>query len=298
MIVLKVAKGARYTPSWYKGIAEGLYEQIITLVEKQGADSRELMREKSESNINLSRNLGHDLTNIIATNRLELMTVSQILKGDPKTWLDSPRKAEILKDSVERLLDNARGLQEIVNLYRAYEYLKSPRYESYDLNRLIEEIVGVFRLSMSVPVEVSRDLAPDLPVTRVEPRLLKLAIFNLLSNAQDAIRRLPLSEQSNGKIFVQTLWNHDKNRISVKISDMGPGIRTPEGKLAGEEEIMRIFDLGYTTKADGGGEGLGLNWVRTILTDFHNGELRARNRPGGGAEFEFSLEGADGKSEH
>ena len=47
-----------------------------------------------------------------------------------------------------------------------------------------------------------------------------------------------------------------------------------------------------------GGEGLGLNWVRTILTDFHNGELRARNRPEGGAEFGFSLDPTDRKTQH
>jgi signal transduction histidine kinase len=73
------------------------------------------------------------------------------------------------------------------------------------------------------------------------------------------------------------------------VSDTGPGIRTPDGQLATPEQIERVFDLGYTTKTDGEGEGLGLNWVRTILTEFHTGDLVAYNRPEGGATFQFSL---------
>jgi len=89
--------------------------------------------------------------------------------------------------------------------------------------------------------------------------------------------------------LVQTRWDRGRDRVVVEVSDTGTGVRTPEGKLAGEEEIQRIFDLGYSTKPGGQGEGLGLNWVRVILTEFHRGELRAFNRAEGGAVFEFTL---------
>ncbi|MBN1867517.1 HAMP domain-containing histidine kinase [Candidatus Sumerlaeota bacterium] len=274
--------------AWYESTADRVYRQIIGLLERQSVQTRELFREKSEANINLSRNLGHDLTNIIATNKLELMTVGQLLRGDPATWFDSPQKAEVIKDSLTRLLDNTRSLQQIVNLYRAYEYLKSPRYESADIRDLFQEVIGIFRLSMSAAVEITCDFAPDLPQVEVEPRLLKLALFNMLSNAQDAVRRLPAEEQDSGRIVVQATLDSERDRVLVRLSDTGPGIRTPEGRLANEEEIDRIFDLGYSTKS--AGEGLGLNWVRTILTEFHSGHLTAYNRPEGGATFEFALE--------
>lgn len=43
------------------------------------AFQQDMFRQRSEANIVLSRNLGHDLTNIIATNKLDLMAVRQIL---------------------------------------------------------------------------------------------------------------------------------------------------------------------------------------------------------------------------
>jgi signal transduction histidine kinase len=275
--------------SWFRDSAEKIYLRVNEMFERQLLQSRELLREKSEANVSLSRNLGHDLTNIIATNKLELMTIGQILRGDNDSWLESAEKAQVVRDCMERTLDNTRSLQEIVNLYRAYEYLKSPRYEKVDLRNLIREIVEVFQLSMSGAAEISVECPEDAPPVEVEPRLLKLAIFNLLSNAQDAIRRLPPEEQARGRILVQSVPDRAKNRIVVRVSDTGCGIRTPDGQLAGRDEIRRIFELGYTTKASGSGEGLGLNWVKTILTEFHSGDLSAYNRPEGGATFEFSL---------
>jgi signal transduction histidine kinase len=289
VLVLKPRGGWAASGGWYADTAQAIYEQVLGLVEQQGAQSRELMREKGEANISLSRNLGHDLTNIVATSKLELMTLGQMLRAEPQTWVDSFEKAGLIREAVERLLDNTRSLQEIVNLYRAYEYLKSPRYEPADMNRLVREIVGVFCLSMSAPVQVDLNLAEGLPVATVEPRLVKLALFNLMSNAQDAVRRLSHSRQAHGRILVQTLPSDDKKKVLVRVADNGPGIRTAADELASEEEILRVFELGFTTKPDGAGEGLGLNWVRTILTEFHDGTLRARNCPEGGAEFEFAL---------
>jgi len=290
----KIAGGEALT--WHQDSAERLYRRVDEMFERQLLQSRELMREKSEANINLSRNLGHDLTNIIATNKLELMTIGQILRGDTDAWMVSSDKAQIVRDCMGRILDNTRSLQEIVNLYRAYEYLKSPRYETVDFPSLLREIIEIFQLSMSAAADISVDCPEAMPGIQAEPRLIKLALFNLLSNAQDAIRRLPPAEQAAGRILVQTFVDRAKNRIVARVSDTGAGIRTPDGQLAGKDEIRRVFELGYTTKTGGGGEGLGLNWVKTILTEFHTGELLAYNRPEGGATFEFSLRIGDGVS--
>lgn len=290
----KIAGGEALT--WYRDSAERLYRRVDEMFERQLLQSRELMREKSEANINLSRNLGHDLTNIIATNKLELMTIGQILRGDTDAWMVSTEKAQVVRDCMGRILDNTRSLQEIVNLYRAYEYLKSPRFETVDFPSLLREIIEIFQLSMSAAADISVDCPEAMPGIQAEPRLIKLALFNLLSNAQDAIRRLPPAEQAAGRILVQTFVDHAKNRIVARVSDTGAGIRTPDGQLAGKDEIRRVFELGYTTKTGGCGEGLGLNWVKTILTEFHSGELLAYNRPEGGATFEFSLRIGDGVS--
>ncbi len=290
LLVLTYSKRVKVEEEeWQQETAQRIYEQLRDLAKQKSAQSRELFQEKSEANINLSRNLGHDLTNIIATNKLELMTVGQVLRQDSDDWLDSPKRRHLVLQTMERILDNTRSLQEIVNLYRAYEYLKHPRYEETELVEMVGDIIDIFRLSMSSAAQIEYDQGRDKMHARVEPRLLKLALFNLLSNAQDAIRRLPPEEQAGGKIYVHVDEGDDKEYILIKIADTGPGIRTASGELADDEEINRIFELGYTTKAGGHGEGLGLNWVKAIMTEFHTGELRASNQPEGGAVFECRL---------
>ena len=59
------------------------------------------------------------------------------------------------------------------------------------------------------------------------------------------------------------------------------------GVHAEAHEIEKIFELGYTSRQASAnqGEGLGLNWVRTIIQDLHGGTIFAENVPGGGARF-------------
>ena len=73
--------------------------------------------------------------------------------------------------------------------------------------------------------------------------------------------------------------------------DSGEGIRSPEGRLLSGDELYQIFFLGITTRREGEdkGEGLGLNWVWTIIRDFHGGEVTPSNHAEGGAAFALSL---------
>ena len=64
----------------------------------------------------------------------------------------------------------------------------------------------------------------------------------------------------------------------VFVEDSGPGLRP------GTEGL--IFDQFYTTKRSG--MGMGLSIARSIV-HAHGGEIWARNRPTGGATFQFAL---------
>ena len=66
--------------------------------------------------------------------------------------------------------------------------------------------------------------------------------------------------------------------VEIEIADTGPGI-----PLA---DIDSLFSEFMTTKSEG--LGLGLPISRTIV-EAHGGEIRAENRPGGGAAFVFTL---------
>jgi signal transduction histidine kinase len=158
-----------------------------------------------------------------------------------------------------------------------------------DVNRLLQEIVDLFRLSTSASVDIRTSMAVELPSCRLEERLLKLAVFNLLTNALEAIKRKAGSEGVSGFINVKTFFDEKTDQVIISIRDSGHGILNEKGELASPFEIDRIFNLGYTTKKREEGEGLGLSWVYTIVSEFHKGRIIPRNHPDGGAEFQICL---------
>jgi len=250
-----------------------------------------IIREKSKANISLSRNLGHDLTNVIATSKLELDTVRRILKLPPEQRERlSPQQRALFAESLQGLLNNTKFLQEIINIYRSFSYMHHPEYEWIEVNTLVDEVVELFQLSLSRRIRINRSYGNNVPQSYVEPRLLKLAIFNLLTNATDALKRRAMREGDFGaQLWITTSFDPETAAISISVRDNGYGIRNQRGELASPDEIRTIFQAGFTTKRGGMAEGLGLNWVRQIIFDFHQGRLSARNHPEGGAEVSIVI---------
>ncbi len=270
---------------WHLETAGRLAEQLREVVAVFDLNRRHVRNASSRANISLARNLGHDLTNIIATYKLDIMTVNKILSAEKETDAPDPRR-RMLADSVKGLLNNARLLQEVVDIYRSFSYINRPRYETVRVSALLDEIIGVFSLSLPGKAEVRRDYDESVPECTVEPRLLKLAVFNILTNAVDAIKR---SGEPDGTITVATSADPQSGGVTIAIRDTGGGICNAEGQLASQSEIDNIFRYGVSTRTEDGGEGLGLNWVWTIVEEFHDGTVEARNHPDGGAEFVMKI---------
>ena len=250
-----------------------------------------IVREKSKANISLSRNLGHDLTNVIATSKLELDTVRRFLKLPPDSQaVPDPKVRTLFTESLQGLLNNTKFLQEIINIYRSFSYMHHPQAEWIDPNALVDEVVELFQLSLSRRIRIYRSYGSDVPQSYFEPRLLKLAIFNLLTNATDALKHRAMRESDYGAaLWITTAYDRAAKAILFTVRDNGYGILNPRGELASADEIRAIFQGGFTTKREGMAEGLGLNWVRQIIYGFHRGQLRARNHPEGGAEVSLVL---------
>lgn len=243
-----------------------------------------LVQERGRANISLSRNLGHDLTNIIATSKLELMALDRLLGGGQAP--EDARRRTILLESLHGLLRSVRFMQETVNLYRSYAFLQHPQLETSDGNDLVSATMELFAMSTSSKVELRRELAEDAPRCFVDPRLIKLALFNIFANALEALRKSNPEGSSYGWIRVSTA-RAEGGGLCIAVEDSGQGILDGSGQRAESHEIEKIFELGYTSQRAGGGqgEGLGLNWVRQIVQELHGGTIVAENVEGGGARF-------------
>jgi signal transduction histidine kinase len=106
-------------------------------------------------------------------------------------------------------------------------------------------------------------------------RLFVHALVNLLKNAIEAtsgagiVPRITLSARVNGA------------SVLIGIADNGPGIS--------EENLRRVFEVGFSTKGPGRGRGLAI--VRESV-HVQGGEIRVLRRPEGGTEFLIELPAA------
>ena len=112
----------------------------------------------------------------------------------------------------------------------------------------------------------------DVPLLKLDFVLIEQALTNLIHNAA-------LYTPKGTEIIVRSFLEEGKCAISV--ADNGPGLP--------EEDTEKVFEKFYRS-ANGrpGGTGLGLTIAKGFV-EAHHGEITARNRVEGGAEFTIHL---------
>jgi len=216
--------------------------------------------------------IAHELNNPLTA----IMGYAQLLLGH------TPRPDQL--EEVRKVYQEAERARRIVKnlLYFARE--NRPQRSRADINEIVERTLALRSYELKVEnIEVSCDLARDLPATMADPYQLQQVILNLLINAEQAL----VESRGRGRVSIRTsLASKAGSRadgaggISVEIADDGPGIPS--------EIAYRVFDPFFTTKAPGVGTGLGLSIVYGIVHQ-HGGEVRFESRPGIGTKFVVEL---------
>ena len=182
--------------------------------------------------------------------------------ADPKT---------VLLEKIERqTFRAAKIVNGLLNLSRPGT-TSNERVE-VDLNAVITDVFSLLEHQFEVgSVKVRRELAPT-PVTvlGIEHQLQQV-FLNLFLNARDAM-------PSGGWLSVTTRLDGD--RVVAEVADTGSGIPS--------EQIARIYDPFFTTKAIGRGTGLGLSITYGIVRE-HDGALLCDSAVGQGTRFTMAL---------
>lgn len=131
-------------------------------------------------------------------------------------------------------------------------------------------------------LDVALDVVADDGCCKVSGDAVRIeqVLINLLRNALDAVEAGAPDAPRRVDVTLAREGAPEHAVALVSISDSGPGIP--------EQVAAHLFEPFFTTKPSGKGLGLGLA-ISSSIVQAMNGQLTARNLPGGGARFELRL---------
>jgi len=247
------------------GGARGVLCMLTDITEV--AELRETVARKRnlESLGEMSAGLAHEFKNALAT-----------LHGYAQLLQQANLDAETRSASNAALLQEVRGLSEMVTSFLNFARPKPPDFEDVSLREILEHCAADLR-ALFDEMRVTLTLEGEFGDVLADERMLRQTLLNLLRNAAEAIP-VDAVERSVRVRGSRELDAEGRDWIRVEISDTGAGIPN--------EDLERIFIPFFTTKSKG--HGVGLVLAHRVATD-HGGTLSASNSETGGAVFTLRL---------
>jgi two-component system NtrC family sensor kinase len=241
------------------------------VTEWQVAHQQILQSEKLAAIGQLAAGIMHEINNPLATIAACAAAIDGRLDDvDGSVHAALKEYAEIIDHEVQRCTGIVDGLLDFSRPRKGGK-TKTPA----DVNELVETTLFLLKHHQRFKrLDVTRELAPDLPPVLANSEQLIQVFMALMLNALDAM------EHGRGMLTVRTRKSGRGDEVVVELEDTGVGIP--------RAELSKIFEPFYTTKPPGRGTGLGLSICYGIVED-HMGRLEVESHHGIGAVFRVTL---------
>ena len=257
-------------PENQKDLLESFVRQIALVVDRQrlrDADQRAKMVEESER---LSRTLLNSISHEIRTPIAVINSAAGTLSAARQS-----RPGEIPWGMVDEIQEATHRLNRLVgnllNMTRLESGHVKPKLDWCDVSDLIQATLKEIERDMARH-KVAVEVAPGLPLARIDFVLMQQALTNLLLNA---------SLHTPPKTLVTVRGYVEGSDLVLSVVDNGPGLPL--------DALPFIFDKFYRAPAaPAGGTGLGLAIVKGFV-EAQGGRVEASNQPNGGAAFIIRL---------
>lgn len=206
------------------------------------------------------------------------LTALHTLSDNAVVLLDKQRLGEA-RGNLESISRLVRRMAAITGELKSFARKAPAQWQPGRCSEAIEGAVSLLRQRLErerIELRISR--LHDEPAVACDELRLQQVVLNLLINAADALHgagapRIDIGVEFDPPTVVPRLAH-------LRVADNGPGIAP--------QLLERLFEPFFTTKPQGVGLGLGLSIAHRIVREA-GGSIRARNRDGGGAEFEIDL---------
>jgi PAS domain S-box-containing protein len=218
----------------------------------------------------LAAEIAHEMNNPLTSVLTFCKLATSILQQEPfpeQRLSDLRNYISYLQSETERCANISRNL---LDFSRQSEI----EIRENDINEILDKTLTILQHRAGLDeIKIHTDYAAELPFLSCDFKRLQQAFVNILWNAIEAM-------PEGGTLTVTSNFDQDKDRIEIQVSDTGIGIP--------EDDMDRIFEPFFTSKADGKGVGLGLSVAYGIIRQ-HQGEIHIHSKVGEGTRFSIQL---------
>jgi signal transduction histidine kinase len=230
-----------------------------TLQHLKETQAQLLQSEKMASLGILTAGVAHEINNPL--NYIMGSYVGLLRHYNENTFSDNPEQVGKLIEAMKIGLDRSSAIVQGLNQFSR----KSDSYdEDCNVHEIIENSLTMLHNQIKHKISVEKEYCNSDIVIKGNVGLLHQVFMNILGNAVQSI-------ESEGEITIKT--EDKESDVLIAITDTGVGIT--------KENLKKITDPFFTTKAPGKGTGLGLSITYNIIKE-HKGKLKFDSQEGKG----------------
>lgn len=209
----------------------------------------------------LAAGVAHEVNTPLAVISTYAQMLAKQISGDDQ-------KSKLL----EKIAKQTFRASEIVNSLLNFSRTSTTDYVEVDLNKLVRETYSLIEHQMqTTQITTVLDVSSDLLLVKGNSGKLQQVFLNLFLNARDAM-------PAGGSLRIRA-WAEDQ-MARVEVHDTGCGIEP--------ENLARIYDPFFSTKAAKKGTGLGLAVSYGIIRE-HSGTIDVTSKVDSGTTFRLNL---------
>ena len=225
------------------------------------------LEESERLSTTLYNSISHDLRTPLSS---IIGAVTSLLDEDCIYTPDQHRS--LLQNIKQGALRMNRLVSNLLDMARLESGLIKLHCDWYD----IQDIIGIVLRQYEGILDgrpLKTNVPADLPLIEVDSALIEQVFANILDNA---VKYSPPESE------ISITVDKKDNEMQITVADKGKGL-PPEHEDKVFDKFYRMHSPGYVS-----GTGLGLSICKGII-EAHGGRIWAKNRPGGGELFVFTL---------
>ena len=252
-------------PVGFRGISRDVTDRVNAEKERDRLQDQLIHAQKMESVGRLAGGVAHDFNNML-----------EVILGHAELALEQLAPGHWLHEHITEIHKAARHSADLTRRLLAFARKQTMVPSVLDLNRTLENLLGMLRRVIGEDIELVWKPADDLWPVYVDPSQIDQICTNLCVNARDAMAE-------SGRLVIETAnvvldADYCAHRSGFVAGDYVQLTVSDDGCGMDQEVQAHLFEPFFTTKGVDRGTGLGLATVYGIVKQ-NNGGINVYSEP-------------------